>query len=142
MSYAEGKNFKFHHFWWPSWIFARKWKSVIISKTVRDRAMLGKFLTRRVAQECPVQRGKISIFATFGGHLGFCRKEVSISQKRYFFPCSVQWEINTVAVVLLLIMWPVSIAVQQSYKTRCLRTLLFCLPDCPKEMHLKTSRML
>ena len=25
-------------------------------------------------QECPVQRGKISFFATFGGHLGFLLK--------------------------------------------------------------------
>ena len=45
-----------------------------ISKTVRDRAISSEFLTRRVAQECPVQRGKISIFATFGGHLRFLRK--------------------------------------------------------------------
>ena len=45
-----------------------------ISKTVRDRVISSEFLTRRVAQECPVQRGKISIFATFGGHLGFLRK--------------------------------------------------------------------
>ena len=45
-----------------------------ISKTVRDRAISSEFLTRRVAQECPVQRGKISIFASFGGHFGFLRK--------------------------------------------------------------------
>ena len=45
-----------------------------ISKTVRDRAISSEFLTRRVAQECLVQRGKISIFATFGGHFGFLRK--------------------------------------------------------------------
>ena len=45
-----------------------------ISKTVRDRAISSEFLTRRVAQECPVQRGKISIFATFGGHFGFLQK--------------------------------------------------------------------
>ena len=45
-----------------------------ISKTVRDRAISSEFLTRRVAQECPVQRGKISIFATFGGHLRSLRK--------------------------------------------------------------------
>ena len=32
------------------------------------------FLTCRVVEEYPVQRGKISIFATFGGHLGFLRK--------------------------------------------------------------------
>ena len=48
--------------------------SVNISKTVRDRAILSKFLTCRVVQESPVQRGKISIFATFGGHLTFLRK--------------------------------------------------------------------
>ena len=45
-----------------------------ISKTVRDRAISSKFLTCRVVQESPVQRGKISIFATFGGHLTFLRK--------------------------------------------------------------------
>ena len=33
-----------------------------------------EFLTHRVVQECPMQRGKISILATFGGHLGFLRK--------------------------------------------------------------------
>ena len=45
-----------------------------ISKTVRDRTILSDFLTCMVVQECPMQRGKISIFATFGGHLGFLRK--------------------------------------------------------------------
>ena len=45
-----------------------------ISKAVRDRAISSKFLTRTVVQECPVERGKISIFATFGGHLGFSQK--------------------------------------------------------------------
>ena len=44
------------------------------SKTVRDRAISSEFLTPRVVQECPMQRGKFSIFATFGGHLGFLRK--------------------------------------------------------------------
>ena len=43
-------------------------------KTVRDRAISSEFLTNRVVQEYPIQRGKISIFATFGGHLGFLRK--------------------------------------------------------------------
>ena len=35
-----------------------------------------EFLTckRKVVQEYHMQRGKISIFATFGGHLGFERK--------------------------------------------------------------------
>ena len=36
--------------------------------------ILSEFLTRRVVQEYPIPRGKISIFATFGGHLGFLRK--------------------------------------------------------------------
>ena len=55
-----------------------------ISKIVRDRAISCEFLTHRVVQECPMQRGKISrvsyakgknsIFATFAGHLGFLRK--------------------------------------------------------------------
>ena len=48
-----------------------KLKSVNISKTVRDRAISSEFLTGRVVQECPMEKGKISIFATFGGHLGF-----------------------------------------------------------------------
>ena len=50
-----------------------------ISKTIRDRAILSEFLTHRVVQECPMQRGKISIFATFGGHLGFLRKMKSVN---------------------------------------------------------------
>ena len=45
-----------------------------ISKTVRDRAISSEFLTHRVVQEYPMQKGKISIFVTFGGHLGFLRK--------------------------------------------------------------------
>ena len=54
-----------------------------ISKTVRDRVILSRFLTHRVVQECPVARGKISIFATFGGHLRFLaenEKSVDISK--------------------------------------------------------------
>ena len=47
-------------------------KSVNISKTLRDRAISSEFLTHRVVQD-PMQGGKISIFATFGGHLGFLR---------------------------------------------------------------------
>ena len=54
--------------------FSRKWKSVNISKTVRDRAISSEFLTHRVVQEYSMQRGKISIFITFGGHLGFLQK--------------------------------------------------------------------
>ena len=45
-----------------------------ISKTVRDRAISSEFLTERLAQQCPKQSGKISIFATFGGHLGILWK--------------------------------------------------------------------
>ena len=58
--------------------FSKKWKSVNISnisKKVWDRAISSEFLTYRVVQdypqECPMQRGKISNFANFGGHLGF-----------------------------------------------------------------------
>ena len=47
-----------------------------ISKTVRDRATSSKFLTHRVVQENPMQRGKFSIFTTFGGHLGFYISEM------------------------------------------------------------------
>ena len=50
-----------------------------ISKTVRDNAISSKFLTHRVVQEYLVPRGKISIFATFGGHLGFKRKMKSVN---------------------------------------------------------------
>ena len=35
---------------------------------------MSEFLTHRVVQEYPMQRGKISVFATFGDHLGFLRK--------------------------------------------------------------------
>ena len=45
-----------------------------ILKTIRDRAISSEFLTHRVVQEYPMPRGEISIFATFGGHLGFLRK--------------------------------------------------------------------
>ena len=45
-----------------------------ISKTVRYRAISSEFLTQRVVQDYPMPREKISIFATFGGHLGFLRK--------------------------------------------------------------------
>ena len=52
--------------------FLRKMKkNMNISKTVQDKAILREFLTQRVVRDCPMQRGKISIFATFGGHLGF-----------------------------------------------------------------------
>ena len=55
-------------------LLVKMWKITNISKTVRDRAISSEFLTRRVVQESPVQWGKISIFATFGGHLGFSQK--------------------------------------------------------------------
>ena len=45
-------------------IFRKSYKTAISSE----------FLTHRVVQEYPMQRGKISISATFGGHLGFLRK--------------------------------------------------------------------
>ena len=41
---------------------------------VRDREIPSEFLTRRVVQQYSVPRGKISVFGTFGGHLGFLRK--------------------------------------------------------------------
>ena len=55
-------------------LLAKMLKITNISQTVRDRAISSKILICRVVQECPVQRGKIWIFATFGGHLGFLRK--------------------------------------------------------------------
>ena len=54
--------------------FVENKKSVNISKTVRDKAISSEFLTHRVVQEHSIQRVKISIFATFGGHLGLKRK--------------------------------------------------------------------
>ena len=55
--------------------FLRKMKKCeYLEKNVRDRAISSKFLTHRVIQECRMQRGKISIFATFGSHLAFLRK--------------------------------------------------------------------
>ena len=48
-----------------TWILAENEKNVNISKTIRDRAILSKFLTHRVVQEYPMQRGKISIFRHF-----------------------------------------------------------------------------
>ena len=71
VSYAKGKNFNFRHFWWPSWILAGKQNIENILEMVGDRAILSEFLTRRVVQQYSVPRGKILVFATFGGHLGF-----------------------------------------------------------------------
>ena len=64
--------------------FSGKLKSVNNSRTVRDRTISSKFLTHRVVLEYPRQGGKISIFATFGGHLGFLagNKTLKISRKR------------------------------------------------------------
>ena len=55
----KGKIFNFRHFWWPSWIFVENEKGVNISKTVRDRAISREFLTRRVVQQCCMQREKL-----------------------------------------------------------------------------------
>ena len=41
-----------------------KMKSVNMSKTIRDRAILSEFFTNRLVQEYPVPRRKLSIFAT------------------------------------------------------------------------------
>ena len=41
---------------------------------IRDRAISSDFLTHRVVQDYPMPRGKISIFATLRGHLGFSGK--------------------------------------------------------------------
>ena len=49
-------------------------KSANISKTVRDRAVVSEFLTRRVVQEYSVAILKISNFTIFGGHLEVLRK--------------------------------------------------------------------
>ena len=50
-------------------LLVKMWKITNISQTVRDRAISSEFLTHRVVQECPMLRGKILIFATFGGYL-------------------------------------------------------------------------
>ena len=44
---------------------------VNITKTIRDGVILSEFLTHRVVQGYPMQRGKILVVATFGSHLGF-----------------------------------------------------------------------
>ena len=71
MSCRKGENFNFRHFRRPSWIFAENEKVLISRKPLRDTAILSEFLIHRVVQESPVQRRENSIFATFGGHLGF-----------------------------------------------------------------------
>ena len=54
--------------------FCEKQKNLNISQTVRDRAVWTEFLTHRVVEKYSVQNLKVSIFATFGGHLEFLRK--------------------------------------------------------------------
>ena len=71
---CKGQKFQFSPLLAAILDFCGKWKSVNISRTVRDRAISSEFSTHRVLLECPMQRGKISIFATFGGHLGFLWK--------------------------------------------------------------------
>ena len=71
---CQGEKFQFLPLLAAILDFSGKRKSVNISKTVRDRAFSREFLTRRVVQEYPMESGKISIFATFGGHLGFLQK--------------------------------------------------------------------
>ena len=55
-------------------LLVKMWKITNILKTVRDTAISSKFLIHRVVQDSHVKWGKISIFATFGGHLGFSQK--------------------------------------------------------------------
>ena len=47
------------------------WEMENIFEMVRDRAISSEFLTHRVVQQYSMPRGIISVFATFGGHLGF-----------------------------------------------------------------------
>ena len=49
-------------------------KNVNILETITDRASSIEFLTRGVQEGYYTARRKISIFTTFGGHLGFLRK--------------------------------------------------------------------
>ena len=52
-------------------LLVKMWKITNISQTVKDRTISSEFFIRRLVQEYPVPKGKISIFATFGGYLGF-----------------------------------------------------------------------
>ena len=70
LSCLKTKNCNIRKFWRSSWILAEK-KIENISETVRDRAILSKLLAQRVVKGYPMQKGKFSIFATFGGHLRF-----------------------------------------------------------------------
>ena len=49
-------------------------KNVNISETITDRAISIEFLTHKVQEGYYAVTRKISIFTTFGGHLGFLRK--------------------------------------------------------------------
>ena len=49
-------------------------KNVNISETVTDRAISIEFLTHGVEEGYYAATRKISVFTTFGGHLGFLRK--------------------------------------------------------------------
>ena len=71
VSCAKGNNFNFWHFWWSSWILAENKTLQISRKKVRDRAISSEFFIRSEVPDYPVPRGKISVFATFGGRLGF-----------------------------------------------------------------------
>ena len=44
---------------------------VNILETIKDREISRDFLICWLLQEYPLQRGRISTFVTFGGHLGF-----------------------------------------------------------------------
>ena len=59
--------------------FCEKRINLNISETVRDRAIWTEFLTHRVVEKYSVQNFKISIFATFGGHLEFLRKQKNLN---------------------------------------------------------------
>ena len=70
-----------------------------ISKFIRDRAISSEFLTHRVVQECPMQKGKISIFATFGSHLGFLRKMKNVNISKTVRDRAISSEFSTPRVV-------------------------------------------
>ena len=55
------------HFWQASWILTENKKY----KYLGNLAISSEFLAHRVVQGCPIENGNISIFATYGGHLGF-----------------------------------------------------------------------
>ena len=59
--------------------FCGKTKNVTISETVRDRAISTEFSSHRVVERYYIQNRKISIFATFGGHLEFLRKTKNVN---------------------------------------------------------------